>query len=183
MQAAAFSYVTVDEGESPSDVSAAITKELGTEGAYLEVQDTEELRATFREQLAPILGLVFGMLSLSLIIALFGIGNTLALNVFERTREIGLLRAVGATQRQMRRIIRTEAVLVAVFGAIVGVLVGLAAGWALVTALEDEGFEFAVNGATLAIILVVGFIAGVVAAVFPARRAARTDVLEAISTE
>ncbi len=183
VRAAAFSYVTVDDGESPSKVSAAITKALGSDGAYLEIQDTQELRDTFREQLAPVLGLVFGMLSLSLIIALFGIGNTLALNVFERTREIGLLRAVGATRRQMRRIIRTEAILVAVFGAIVGVLVGLAAGWALVTALEDEGFEFAVNGGTLVIILVVGFLAGVVAAVFPARRAARTDVLEAIATE
>jgi putative ABC transport system permease protein len=70
-----------------------------------------------------------------------------------------------------------------VFGAIIGVLVGLAAGWALVTALEDEGFEFAVNVGTLLIILIVGFIAGIVAAVFPARRAARTDVLEAIATE
>ena len=183
VQASAFSYVTVEDGERPSVVSERISDELGTEGAYLEVQDTEELLATFQDQLAPILGLVFGMLSLSLIIALFGIGNTLALNVFERTREIGLLRAVGATRRQMRRIIRTEAILVAVFGAIVGVLVGLVAGWALVTALEDEGFEFAVNGVTLAIILVVGFLAGILAAVFPARRAARTDVLQAIASE
>ncbi|MCW2922343.1 MAG: putative transporter integral rane protein [Thermoleophilia bacterium] len=183
VQAPAFTYVSVEDGRSASKVSDAISKDLGTDGAYLKIQDTEALRDTFRDQLAPILGLVFGMLSLSLIIALFGIGNTLALNVFERTREIGLLRAVGATRRQMRRIIRTEAILVALFGAIVGVLVGLAAGWALVTALKDEGFEFAVNAVPLVAVLGLGIIAGLLAAVFPARRAARTDVLQAIATE
>ena len=183
MQAAAFAFASVEDGVRPSVVVDRIETSLGTDGAYLEVQDTEALRDTFDDQLAPILGLVFGMLSLSLIIALFGIGNTLALNVFERTREIGLLRAVGATRRQMRRLIRVEAVLVAVFGAIVGVLVGLVAGWALVSALEDEGFEFAVSAGPLVTILVVGFLAGIVAAVLPARRAARTDVLQAIATE
>jgi len=183
VQAPAFTYVTVEDGERPSRVSEAISDQLGTAGAYLEVQDTEALRDTFRDQLAPILGIVFAMLSLSLIIALIGISNTLALNVFERTREIGLLRAVGTTRRQMRRIIRAEAILVALFGAMVGVLVGLAAGWALVSALEDEGFEFAVNWGTLALVLVIGLLAGIVAAVLPARRAARTDVLEAIATE
>ncbi len=123
------------------------------------------------------------MLSLSLIIALFGIGNTLALNVFERTREIGLLRAVGGTRRQLRRIIRVEAIIVAVFGAIVGVIVGIGAGRALVAALADEGFEFAISWFGIVAVLFAGFLAGLVASALPARRASRIDVLEAIATE
>jgi putative ABC transport system permease protein len=182
-RADAFLYVAVDAGAKPSEVADRIEDELGRDGAYLEVQDTEEFRALFDQQLAPVLGLVFGMLSLSLIIALFGIGNTLALNVFERTREIGLIRAVGGTQRQVRRIIRVEAVLVAVFGAIVGILVGLVAGRALIAALADEGFEFAISWFGIVAVLLAGFLAGVLAAVLPARRAARTDVLDAIASE
>jgi putative ABC transport system permease protein len=179
----AFAYASVGPDAGARDVSKAIRKELGRDAASLEIQDTEQLREVFDEQLAPVLGLVFGMLSLSLIIALFGIGNTMALNVFERTREIGLIRAVGGTQRQIRRVIRVESVLVAVFGAIVGVLVGVGAGFALVAALEDEGFEFAVSIPPLVAVLAAGFLAGVLASVLPARRAARTDVLQAIATE
>jgi putative ABC transport system permease protein len=183
VQAPSFVYVSVEDGAKPSKVVTAIKKSLGTDGAYLEVQDTEELRALFDQQLAPVLGLVFGMLSLSLIIALFGIGNTMALNVFERTREIGLIRAVGGTQRQIRRTIRIESVLVAVFGAIVGIVVGVAAGRALIAALADEGFEFALSIPALLLVLIAGFVAGIVASILPARRAAKTDVLEAIATE
>lgn len=183
VRAASFAFVSVEEGQAPRTVGARIREELGRAGAYLEVQDTEQLRETFDAQLAPVLGLVLGMLSLSLVIALFGIGNTLALNVFERTREIGLLRAVGGTQRQLRRIIRVEAVFVAMFGAIVGILVGIVAGRALIAALESEGFEFSAAPLPLLGVLFGGFLAGVLASVVPARRAARTDVLEAIATE
>ncbi|MCB0880436.1 MAG: FtsX-like permease family protein [Thermoleophilia bacterium] len=183
VRADAFVFASVDDGEKPATVARRIEKTLGRDGAYLDVKDTEAFRDLIDQQFAPILGLVLGMLSLSLIIALFGIGNTLALNVFERTREIGLIRAVGGTQRQVRRIIRLEAVLVAVFGAIVGIVVGLAAGRALIAALADQGFEFALSWGGIIGVLIAGFIAGVLSSVLPARRAARTDVLEAIATE
>jgi putative ABC transport system permease protein len=123
------------------------------------------------------------MLSLSLIIALIGFVNTMALNVFERTREIGLLRAVGGTRKQLRLIIMTESILVALFGAIVGILVGIAAGAALVHVLKDDGFIFSVSPGTMLAVLLAGFAAGILASILPARRAARMDVLHAIATE
>jgi putative ABC transport system permease protein len=183
VRAASGVFLSVDEGVKPTTVVERIKDELGRDANFLEILDTEALRDTFNDQLAPILGLVLGMLSLSLVIALFGIGNTMALNVFERTREIGLLRAVGGTRGQLRRIIRVEAVLVALFGAIVGVIVGVGAGRALIGALEDEGFVFAMDPFTLLLVLIGGFLAGLLASVLPARRAARTDVLAAIATE
>ncbi|MCW2973522.1 MAG: putative transporter integral rane protein [Thermoleophilia bacterium] len=183
LRAAGFVYVDVDERTKPRVVVDRITKRLGKDGKFLEVLDSEALRKVFTDQLNPILGLVLGMLSLSLVIALFGIGNTLALNVFERTREIGLMRAVGGTQTQVRRMIRVESVLVALFGAVVGVAVGLAAGRALIGALADDGFVFAVNPVSIILVLLGGFVAGLIASVLPARRAAKTDVLAAIAAE
>src|SRR5690606_10490314 len=107
----------VDEGVKPSTVVDRIDRELGKRGRFLDVLDNSGLRDQARDQLAPFIGFILAMLALSLMIALFGISNTLALNVFERTREIGLIRAIGGTQRQLRRMIRVESVLVALFGA------------------------------------------------------------------
>src|SRR5690606_29804974 len=111
--------------------------------------------------LQPVLGGVLGMLSLSLVVALFGIGNAMALNVFERTREIGLLRAVGSTRRQIRRIVRRESVFVALYGAIAGTLIGVGAGALIIEQFDEDGWVFAVDGFWLAVILLVGIIAGV----------------------
>ncbi len=180
---ATFVAINVDEGTKPATVVKRIDKALGDDSKFIEALDSDGLKQLFRDQLAPIIGMVFALLSLSVLIALFGIGNTLALNVFERTREIGLLRAVGGTRRQLRRIVRVESVLVAMFGAIVGVLVGVGAGAALISALHDEGFVFGISIGAIVGVLAGGFLAGLLAAALPARRAARIDVLEAIANE
>lgn len=132
----------------------------------------------------PILGLVYVLLALSVLVALLGIANTLALSIHERTRELGLLRAVGMTRRQLRSSIRWEAVIIAVFGSLLGLLIGLFFGRVMVTALADEGFsQFRAPLLQLLVITLLATLAGVVAAALPARRAARLDVLDALESE
>ena len=131
-----------------------------------------------------ILGLITALLGLALIIALFGIVNTLALSIFERTREIGLLRAVGMARRQVRAMVRWEAMLIAVFGAILGIAVGGLFGWAMVSALGPQGIDrLAIPAGQLIGYVIFAGVAGVIAALGPARRAAKLNVLEAITTE
>lgn len=148
------------------------------------VRDQAEFREQQEAQIDQLLGLMVALLALAIIIALIGIANTLVLAVFERTREIGLLRAVGMDRPQTRRMVLWEAAFVAVFGGILGVAVGTFLGWALVTALGDEGVaRMIVPAGQLAIYLVVAVVAGVVAAVLPAWRASRLDVLRAVTVE
>lgn len=173
----------VEKGKDPGAVAKQMSKALGRDAKLIDIKDNDALRQQAEDQFGFIIGVVMAMLFLSLIIATFGIANTLALNVFERTREIGLLRAVGTTQRQTRRMIRIEAVLIAVFGAIIGVLVGVAGGAALVSALDDEGFVFAVKIVPIVLVLIGGLIAGLLSSILPARRASRMNVLNAIATE
>jgi putative ABC transport system permease protein len=146
------------------------------------VQDRGEVVAEARRSVDQLLNVVIGLLVLSVLIALLGVVNTLALSVLERTRELGLLRAVGLQRRQLRRMVRVESVLVSLYGGLLGVAVGTGLGYALVKALEDQGLTaFAVPWGRLALVLVVAGLAGVLAAALPARRAARADVLAAIS--
>jgi putative ABC transport system permease protein len=113
-----------------------------------------------------------------------GIANALSLSIHERTREFGLLRAVGQTRRQTRTMVRGEALTVGLFGTVGGLGLGLFLGWALVSALASEGFgSFAVPKLPLAVVLALGALAGVLAAARPAHRAARMNVLSAIATE
>jgi putative ABC transport system permease protein len=128
------------------------------------------------------LTVVNAMVALAVIIALVGIANTLALSVFERTRELGLLRAVGMTRRQLRRMVRLEASLVALFGATLGVATGVAFGWAAVLALpESVTSTLSIPVLRIAVLVAVAAAAGLVAAWGPARRASRLDVLDAIA--
>jgi putative ABC transport system permease protein len=130
------------------------------------------------------LGIVYVMLALAVIIALMGIANTLSLSVHERTREIGLLRAVGETRTQVRSMVRWESVIIATFGTLGGLGLGVFLAWALVQAASGANFvnTFAAPVTQLAVVLVVGGLAGVIAGLRPARRAARLDILAAIAT-
>jgi putative ABC transport system permease protein len=143
----------------------------------------DEFKADQRKQVDSILGLIYALLSLSVIVALLGIVNTLALSVHERTRELGMLRAVGMTRRQVRRMVRAEAVITAVIGAVLGLGLGVAFAAIVSRPLAKEGFAFAVPVGTLIVLLVLAAIAGTVAAIPPARRAAKVDVLRAVTTE
>jgi ABC-type lipoprotein release transport system permease subunit len=130
-----------------------------------------------------LLNLLYVLLALSVIVSLFGMVNTLVLSVFERTREVGMLRAVGMTRRQVRRMVRGESVITALIGAGLGVPLGVAVAALATHALADEGVSFTLPIGTLVAFTILAFVAGVVAAVFPARRAARLNVLHALSYE
>ena len=150
----------------------------------LELRDQTQFKQDQKRQINQVLIFVLALLVLSLVIAWLGIVNTLALSVFERTREIGLLRAVGMGTRQVRRMVRLESVVIAAFGALLGVVLGLGYGAALVQALASQGIDTtSIPWTQLIGYLVIGVIAGVTAAWWPARRAAKLDVLQAIASE
>ncbi len=147
-----------------------------------------QTRAQFEQaQVASVnelLGLVYALLALAVLIALIGIVNTLMLSVLERTREIGLLRAVGMRRPQVRAMIRSEAVILATFGALIGIVIGTLIGLALVSALRQQGVtETSVPWLRLVEFLVLAGVLGLVAASWPARRAARLDILAAIAAQ
>ncbi|HYB26068.1 MAG TPA: ABC transporter permease [Solirubrobacteraceae bacterium] len=130
------------------------------------------------------LGLIYVLLALAVLVALIGIVNTLILSVFERTREIGLLRAVGMKRRQVRTMVRAESVIISVFGAVIGVVIGTALGVALASSLRNSGVtNLAVPFGSLILFLILSALLGLLAATWPARRAAKLDVLAAIATE
>jgi putative ABC transport system permease protein len=148
------------------------------------VLDQDEYTADQLAFVDQILGLVYAMLVLAIVIALLGIGNTLALSIFERTRELGVLRAVGMTRRQLRSTIRWESVIIALQGTALGLVIGVFFGWALVEALSAEGLNtLSIPVPSIAAVVVLAALAGVVAAILPARRAAHLDVLKAVVTE
>jgi putative ABC transport system permease protein len=152
-----------------------------------DVLDRDEFAADVASGVDMMLTIIYALLVLAIVIALMGIANTLSLSIHERTRELGLLRAVGQTRSQVRSMVRWESVLVATFGAVGGIGVGVFLGWALVEAAGANAgsaiSEFALPVGRLAIIVIVGALAGVLAGIRPARRAARLDVLQAIAAE
>jgi putative ABC transport system permease protein len=148
------------------------------------VKDEQAFAAEQRQPIDRIIAIIYVLLVFAVVIAILGIVNTLALSVIERTREIGLLRAVGVSRRQLRLMIRLESVVIAVLGAVLGVLLGIAFGVTLMYALRDQGLEvIEIPFGQLVLFLVLALVIGVLAAVFPARRAARLDVLRAIAVE
>jgi putative ABC transport system permease protein len=175
-------FVTTKPGARPAVVAAALSRALKADYPQVDVFDQKGFADRQATQIQRPLTVVNAMLLLSIIIALLGIANTLALSVFERTREIGLLRAVGMGRRQTRRMIRYESIIIAVLGAATGIVIGLAFGGAAVGALRDQGLtQLSFPVGTVVFVLIMSIGAGVLAAIFPARRAANLNVLEAIA--
>jgi putative ABC transport system permease protein len=177
--------IDIADGTSLTSAKAAVTDVAERFGAP-DVEDRDEFSATMTAGVDLMLTVVYALLTLAIIIALMGIANTLSLAIYERTRELGLLRAVGETRGQVRSMVRWESVVIATFGAVGGIALGVFLGWAMVQAVgaASGGLGvFALPTGRLAIVLVVGALAGVVAGLRPGRRAARLDVLQAIATE
>jgi putative ABC transport system permease protein len=170
-------------GADPSATRKRIDMLLTASFPNLESRSQTQLKADQEQQINQLLVLVYALLALSVIVSLFGIVNTLVLTVHERTRELGMLRAIGTSKRQMRRLIRYESLITALIGAIIGAVLGLLIAIVAVQALKDKGFVLSIPVALLIVVLVVAAIAGILAAVMPARRAARVSVIEALQYE
>ncbi|HVE27387.1 MAG TPA: FtsX-like permease family protein, partial [Sporichthya sp.] len=169
-------------GISAEALRAAVTSvTAATPG--IDVLTADEYVERVTAPMDQLLALVYALLSLAILIALLGIANTLALSIHERVHEIGLLRAVGMTRRQLRTAIHWESAIVALQGTLLGLGLGVFLGWALVQALSEQGITtFDVPWGSMAIIAIAAIVAGVVAGLLPARRAARLDVLRAVAS-
>ena len=168
-------YVSGDEAAIDSVAAAYASADVLDKDAFLDVVSTE---------IDTMLGMFYALLMLAVVIALLGIANTLALSIYERTRELGLLRAVGMGRSQVRSTVRWESIIIAVFGTTLGLAIGTFFGWAIVRAMADEGIDtLTVPVGSLAVVTVIAALAGAMAAVMPARRAAKLDVLKALVTE
>lgn len=188
---------TLEEaGFAPADNALIITAEPGTTGLekrldaviadqpIVTVKDEAAFAAEQREPIDRFVQIIYALLALALIIAILGIVNTLALSVIERTREVGLLRAIGVSRWQVRWMITLESIVISLLGAVLGVVLGVGFGVALMYAVRDQGLEvISVPVSQLMVFLGLSLIIGVVAAIIPARRAARLDILRAIATE
>jgi putative ABC transport system permease protein len=175
--------VELSDGTSLAQGRAAV--EAATTGAgAVEVMDRDEFVDAQLGRIDVLLTVIYGLLAVAILIALMGIANTLSLSVHERTRELGLLRAVGQSRAGLRAMVRWESVIVTTFGSLAGLGLGLFLGWQLVRVLasSDPFVELAVPFRSLAVVLVVGALVGVVAGVRPAWRASRLDVLEALAS-
>ncbi|MCW2833277.1 MAG: hypothetical protein JWN68_1230 [Nocardioides sp.] len=186
----------IDAGYRDSDNFLIIDSDAGTSGVQealeqvvakspiVTVKDQQGFAAEQRKPIDQLVLMIFALLGLALFIAVLGIVNTLALSIIERTREVGLLRAIGVSRPQLRRMVTLESVVIAVLGAVLGVVMGIGFGIALMHSLREEGLEvISVPFGQLATFLVVSVVIGVFAAILPARRAAKLDVLRAIGAE
>ncbi len=176
-------FVKVEAGADEAQVQALLTK--GSEALFpvTEVLNQGELKEQREEQINGLVLLVLALLLFAIVISLFGIANTLALSIHERTRELGMLRAIGMSRRQVRTMIRYEAVITALIGAILGLALGIVFAALIAQPLKDEGFTLSYPIGWLVAVLVVAGLAGVLAAILPARRASRLNVLESLQYE
>ncbi|HEX2708399.1 MAG TPA: FtsX-like permease family protein, partial [Solirubrobacterales bacterium] len=176
-------FVKTESGADAATVQAILTKGVEVAFPTAEVLNQEELKESREEQVNTLVNLFYALLALAIVISLFGIANTLALSIHERTRELGMLRAIGMSRRQVRTMIRYEAVITALIGAILGMILGVVFAALIAQPLKDEGFTLSYPIVSLVALLVLAGLAGVLAAILPARRASRLDVLESLQYE
>lgn len=178
-----FVLVSVKEGVPLDDARSAIDGVL-EDYPNVQARDQTEFKTEQSKAIDQVLGFMLVLLLLSVVIAVVGVWNTLGLSIHERIRELGLLRAVGMSRTQVRRMVRAEAVIIAILGALLGIGVGIFFGWALQRSLADLGIDqLAIPAGRLVVYLVIAGFAGVLAAAVPARRASKLDVLQAIAYE
>ena len=178
-------FMVVAKAQPGADIAAtkkAIEAALASTPTA-EVQTAEEYKKGTVDLVNQLLMLIYGLLALSVIISLFGIVNTLVLAVYERTREIGLVRAIGMSRGQVRATVRYESVITSIIGAIMGIVVGIVFAWVVTTRFAGQGITFSIPGGQLVVFVILAIVVGVIAAILPARRAAKIDILEAIHYE
>jgi putative ABC transport system permease protein len=176
-------FIKTVPGTTETQIHSAFAPVL-QEFPNIQLQNQRQYANDVKGNVRQIVALVNSLLALAIVIALLGIANTLALSIFERTHELGLLRAVGMTRRQVRRMVRLESVIIAVFGAALGVGVGLLLGIAIVKSLNTYGItKLTIPVVELIVLIAIAGVAGTVSAAFPARRAARVDMLSAVAFE
>ena len=175
--------MTLAGGANSDRVQKAVDDAIGGRYPTVEVLNQEELKETQEEQINQVVAFFYVLLALAIVISLLGIVTTLVLSIHERTRELGLLRAVGMSRRQVRTMVRYEAVITALIGAVLGMVLGVVFAALMSAPLADEGFVLAYPLGTLLILLLLAALAAVLAAIWPARRAAKLDVLQALAYE
>ncbi|WP_326629732.1 MULTISPECIES: ABC transporter permease [unclassified Streptomyces] len=176
-------WLKTDGGASKANEQAVVDA-LGDNPA-MSVMDRQDIRDMFGGFISTALNIMYGLLAMALIIAVLGVVNTLAMSVFERQQEIGMLRAIGLDRRKVKRMIRLEAVVISVFGAVIGVALGTFLGWAIGRTLASAipGYALVIPWDRIAVFLVLAALVGVLASLWPARSAARLNMLTAIKTE
>jgi putative ABC transport system permease protein len=180
----ALNFVSYAPGASNAQVQPAVNRILAASFPQARSRTAAQFKQDQSNQINTLLALIYVLLALSVIVSLFGIVNTLILSIYERTRELGMLRAIGTSRRQIRQMIRYESVITALIGGVFGLVIGVV-GALLVTSLtlSESGYVQSIPVGTLAILLVVAAFAGLLAAQLPARRAARLDMLQALASE
>ncbi|HLI73794.1 MAG TPA: FtsX-like permease family protein [Acidimicrobiales bacterium] len=179
----AVDFLAFAPGVTNAQVQPVVNRLLRTRFPQAESQTAAQFKKSQAQQVNTLLGLIYALLTLAVVVSLFGIVNTLILSIYERTRELGMLRAVGTSRRQVRQMIRYESLITALIGAVIGLVVGILFAVVITRPLASSGFVLSIPVGTLVSLVVLAGLAGVAAAALPARRAARLNVLEAIALQ
>jgi len=179
----AVDFLAFAPGATNAQVQPAVNRLLHQSFPQAKSQTAAQFKQSQAQQVNTLLGLIYVLLALAVVVSLFGIVNTLVLSIYERTRELGMLRAVGTSRRQVRQMIRYESFITSLIGAVIGLVVGILFAVVITRPLASGGFVLSIPVGTLVVLVVLAGLAGIAAAALPARRASRLNVLDAIATE